>query len=169
MFIIFINLCCLSLGVTPCTNSFFSFYIFILTKVILVNTIISLFLLAVTDNSKEWYNIVGMSTWLPLVLIPSTFFYYFYILPELIAIKLALVDIIHSLLTILKLNLYKFNLAIPYIVDDIEISLSHLKEVRFYLETLFFGCIRNLGELLVRIRNRPAELGKFLVKWVSMV
>jgi len=61
LLIIFINLCCGCLGVTPCTNSFFSFYIFILTKVILINSIISLFLLAFTKSSEESYNIVGMS------------------------------------------------------------------------------------------------------------
>ena len=165
LFIIFINLSCLCLGVTPCINDFFSYYIYIFTRVILVNSTISLVLLAVTKSSKEQYNIVGMSIWLPVALIPSTLLYYFYILPELINIKLALVDIIHITLTKLEQVSCKFKLAILYVVDDLEIILSHLKEGWFYLEPLFFLGIRNLGELLIRMHNRPAELGKFFVKW----
>jgi hypothetical protein len=165
--IIFSNVCCWCLGVTPCTNSFFSFYIFILTKVILINSIISLFLLAFTKNSEERYNIVGMSIWLPVTLIPSTLFYYYWILPELIHIKLALVDMMHIRVTRLEQDLCEFKIAIIYIVDDIEIILTHLKAKLSCLETLVFLSIRNLGKQLIIMHNRPGQLGKFLVQWAN--
>jgi len=126
--IIFSNICCWCLGVTPCTNSFFSFYIFILTKMILINSIISLFLLPFTKSSEEWYNIVGMSIWLPVTLIPSTLFYYYLILPELILIRLAFVDTMHIRVTRFEQD----------IVDYIEIILTHLKVKSSCLKPLFF-------------------------------
>lgn len=127
-FIIFSNLCCWCLDIIPCTDNFFSFYIFILTKVILINSIISLFFLAFTKSSEEWYNIVGMSIWLPVALVPSTLFYYYWVLPELILIRLALVDIMHIRVTKFEQDLYEFKIAILYIVDDIENMLSQLKK-----------------------------------------
>ena len=70
-------------------------------------------------------------------------------------------------LTKFEQNLYEFKLAIIYIVDDINITLSHLKEGWFYLEPLFFFNIRNLGERLISMHNRPAQLGRFLVQWAN--
>jgi hypothetical protein len=70
-------------------------------------------------------------------------------------------------LTRFEKNLYEFKLAILYIVDDINIILSHLKEWWFYLEPLFFLSIRNIGEQLISMRNRPAQLGLLLVEWAN--
>ena len=168
LFTAFINVFCVCLGITPNTNSFFSFYIFILTKVILINSIISLFLLAFTKSSEERCNIVGMSIWLPVTLLPSTLFYYYWILPELILIRLALVDMMHIRVTRLEQDLYEFKIAILYIVDDIEIILTHLKAKLSCLEPLFFLSIRNLGKQLIIMHNRPGQLGKFLVQWANL-
>lgn len=135
--IISTNLYCWCLGLILCTNSYFTFYIFLLTKLILINSTISLIMLTFTPI-KEWYNIIGMSIWLPLVLIATSVFYYFYILPELIKIKLVLIDIIQIRPTNFEQSWYEFKLAIIYKVDDIKITLSHLKEGWFYLNPPFF-------------------------------
>jgi hypothetical protein len=132
-----------------------------------MNSIISLFLLAFTKSSEQWYNIAGMSIWLPVALIPSTLFYYYGILPELILIRLALVDMMHIRVTRLEQDLYEFKIAILYIVDDIEIILTHLKAILSCLETLFFLSIRNIGGQLIKIHNRPSQMGKFLVQWAN--
>jgi hypothetical protein len=103
-------------------------------------------------------------------LIPWAGFYYFYILHDLINIKLALVNFISTILTKLEKSLCHFKLnviCIDYIINHINIILINLKEVCFYLEQLVFLKIRNLGELLIAMRNRPAQLGKFLVKWAN--
>lgn len=104
-----------------------------------------------------------MSIWLPLVLIPSSLFYYFKILPVVINFRLGLMNILDIGLTEFEQNLHEFKLAILYIMDDIKIILSHLKGGWFCLRPLFFECLNNTGELLISMRNRPAELGKFLV------
>ena len=162
--IISTNLYCWYLGVTLCTSSFFTFYIFILTKVILVNSTISLIMLTVTP-SKNGYDIIGMSIWLPLVLIPSSLFYYFYVLPVVITYRLGLINLLDIGLTKFEQNLYEFKLAILYIVDDY-LYLSNLKQ-SFCLRYLFFGCLNILGEYLITLHNRPAQLGRFLVQWAN--
>ena len=65
------------MGITVSTENIFTFYISILTKFILVKNTISLFLLAFTNSRKDWCNIVGISVWIPVVLIPSSVFYFF--------------------------------------------------------------------------------------------
>ena len=160
------NLYCSYLGVTICTKSFFTFYIFLWTKVILVHSTISLIMLTVTPINK-WYYIIRMSIWLLFVLMIYSLFYYYFILPVLIEMKLALIDIIQIRLTKFEQSWSEFKLAILYIVDNIKILLSPLKEWRFYLEHLFFLSIKNIGELLISMHNRPAQLGRFLLQWAN--
>lgn len=137
LLIISTNLFCGSLGLIICTNNYFTFYIFILTKVILVNSTISFILLTFTP-SKHWYNVIGMSILLPVFIIPSSFLYYFYIQPVLINSKLALIDIIEIRLANIEQSWYEFKLAILYKVDDIKIILTHLKAKVSCLKLLFF-------------------------------
>jgi len=117
--------------------------------------------------SKKWYDTIGMSIWLPLVLIPSSWFYYFYILPVLIDIKLALIDIIQIRLTKFEQSWCEFKLAILYIVDDMKITLSHLIGEFFCLKPLFFECLKSTGKLLIIMHNIPGQVGKFLVEWAN--
>lgn len=105
---------------------------------------------------------------MPVTLLPSTLFYYYWILPELILIRLALVDMMHIRVTRLEQDLYEFKIAILYIVDDIEIILTHLKAKLSCLEPLFFLSIRNLGKQLIIMHNRPGQLGKFLLQWANL-
>ena len=105
VFIVLINIYTLLLGITINRETFFLFYIFLVTKLILVNTSISLILLPLTKSKKERYNILGMNIWLPLALIPSGYFYYIVLLPHLISIKLAFVDLIQGKLHIMEQGL----------------------------------------------------------------
>jgi hypothetical protein len=70
----------------------------------------------------------------------------------------------HIRVTRLEQDLYEFKIAILYIVDDIEIILTHLKAKLSCLEPLFFLSIRNLGKQLIIMHNRPGQLGKFLLQ-----
>ena len=138
VFLVVVNFYTGLMGITVSTKTHFEYYIYILTKVILIKNTISLFLLPFTKNREKWYNIVGMSIWLPLALIPSSLFYIFYLLPVVIRFRGGLMDILHIGLTKFENNLYEFKLAIIYVVDDINIVLSNLKEWWFSLKPLFF-------------------------------
>jgi hypothetical protein len=85
-------------------------------------------------------------------------------LPVVIRYRSGLINILHIGLTTFEKNIYQSKLAIIYVVDEINIALSHLKERWFYLEYLFFLSIRNLGIQLIRLHNRPRQLGLLLVE-----
>ena len=93
---------CSWLGVTVCYETYLSYYITLFTRLVLIKLIISLILLPLTKNRYEWYKIIGMSVFLPLAILPSSFIYYYYFLPELINLNFIVVGYISSMLGIVK-------------------------------------------------------------------
>ena len=163
--LIFINILCNWLGVTLCRETYLSFYITLFTRLVFIKLIISLILLPFI-KSKEWYNIIGMSLWLPVILIPSSLVYFYYILPFLINIQLAMIDIVEIRLSKFKQSWYEFKFAIVCIKES---TFNYIKQgwISVELKTLFCIKLKSVGEYLISMGNISARLGKFWVQWAN--
>jgi hypothetical protein len=85
-------------------------------------------------------------------------------LPLLGNIKLALIELVNDILANFEQSSCEFKSNIIYIVDHIKMIFTDIKEKLYGLELMSFLSIRNLGEQLISMHNRPGQLGKFLVQ-----
>ena len=90
-----INIDCWCLGLIICSNTFFTLYIHMLAKVILVHSTISLLMFTISTR-ENGCSIIGMSIWLPIALVPSALFYYFCMLPLIIKYSWGIINILQS-------------------------------------------------------------------------
>jgi len=73
-----------------------------------------------------------MSVWLPVALVPSTFICYYWILPEILLFKSAIIDKIDIRLTTIEQHWCELKLAVVYIIEYIAEKLSGLKHLFFF-------------------------------------
>jgi hypothetical protein len=105
-----------------------------------------------------------MSVFLPLAIIPSSFIYYYYFLPELINLNFIVVGYISSMLGIFKNWLINIK---NFVINTTNIELNYLQEL--WLEfngKKFFIIILNIGEYLgSHFRFMNIAPGSLLVKF----
>ena len=101
-----------------------SYYITLFSRVIFTKSIILLILLPISKKDK-WYEIIGMSVFLPLAIIPSSYLYFYYLLPELLNLRLILFGNFNTMLGIVKNWLVTLKLIA---INIIYLKLSYLEE-----------------------------------------
>jgi hypothetical protein len=144
--LMFINIMCNWLGVTVCFENYLSYYITLFSKLVFIKLIISLILLPLIKNQCDLYKIIGMSVYLPLAVLPSSFIYYNYFLPELVYLKFIVDDHISSMLGIVKNWLINIKLIVIYIIH---LKLGYLQEWWLELNLKnFFIILLKIGQSL---------------------
>ena len=129
-----INILCSLLGVTVCCESYTSFYITLFSRLVFIK-LITLPILLPTSKKDTWHCILGMSVFLPLAMIPSSYLYFYYLLPELFNLKLILVGYIKSISDLVKncLDYLKF-----IYLNIIYLKLTYLKDLCLKLNIKYF-------------------------------
>ena len=128
------------LGITVSTITFFLFIFTLVCKISYFSLLVLIYRFPKINNKEEFYNIVGMSPYLPICLIPFSYFYFFCILPKIIMLH-------QDILVLANTGVEKFIGLLTFL----------------NLKYLVFNKVKELGQFLVSMPNRPGQLGRFLV------
>lgn len=124
-----------------------------MARTVLIKLLISLVLLPVVRNREEWYNTIGLNPIIILALIPSTLIYYNYILPQIVGIKLTLLNKIDDILG-------KEELLYSWFISFIRIIVSLLQWVD---KISPYRLSKNLTALVNSLNNTPINCNKQIV------
>lgn len=117
------------LGVTICTESWELFYVTLVTRFVALKLIISVLRLYFNNNIEEFYGNIALSPLILLAFIPSTLFYYFYLLPIYIELQGVILDNFH----IMKNNLVKLALSL------IKVQMNYVEKIWINIIIPCFG------------------------------
>jgi hypothetical protein len=145
-FLFLFNLVSNLIGVSINPESLLLYIVTILAKFTLLRLILSIISLPMVKNENDWYNLIGISPFLPILIFPFSYFYFTFILPEVIVLYSGI--------------LYKMSTIVANIMEYF--SNLNVKELSFIN-------IKVLGQYLVSMGNRPAQVGKFLISLADWV
>jgi hypothetical protein len=151
---------CNLIGLTIITDNWSIYIVSLYTRLVFVKSMYAIVFLPHTKNIKEWYSVVSINPFLPLAIIPYSYLSLYFILPQLMVLNLWICGKMDITLANFKLGLDEFKLAFVNILDGI---LSYLSHELLCLKNLFIKSIKIFGQGLINLKNRPAQVGKFLV------
>jgi hypothetical protein len=163
------------IGLTIIDTDYFTYLISLCSRIPLLYLVKGIFFIGSAKNLKEWSSIIGINPYTYITVVPFSYIVYYYVIPLLINFKALICFKIDSIIASLKEIVYNFTLAIKEIVynftlairEEITTRISNYKQGLGILVKWFFWSIYHAGNYLIRLPNRPGQLGKVLVSFAN--